>query len=410
MRNRPDQSILIAQEPAVAARFFNIYIKAFIAALGYDPTHLDTEGGILGVVSAYYGCVEAQGRGTLHCHMMIWVEGGLNPNEIKERALENGGNVDFQQRLMAFLEDTICNSLPPEGDPNLATPLSQYHPCATRGPPPSVAPEDKEAANTHDFHCLAKSCQYHVHTRTCYKYWKGPGYEKECRFDLDESNTRPVSVFDPVTGVFELRCLEGLVNSFNETMLETLRCNMDIKFISSGTAAKAVMYYITNYITKSQLQAHVAYAALELAATKLGGFDPDVDEFSNRARRLLQKCAHAMTAQQELSGQQVASYIMGFEDHFTSHKYVNVYWPSFEGFINAERPSPECYKSRHVVPESEIDPPVESEHPEGHAMIEDLVEEFVEDPGAADDVTLSVGKDGKFVASANQTADYQQRG
>ncbi|KAJ7453711.1 hypothetical protein B0H11DRAFT_1741004, partial [Mycena galericulata] len=86
------------------------------------------------------------------------------------------------------------------------------------------------------------------------------------------------------------------------------------------------MYYITDYITKSQLQAHVAYAALELAATKLGDFNPEEDEFSTRARRLLQKCAYAMTAQQELSGQQVVSYIMGFEDHFTSHKYVNVYW------------------------------------------------------------------------------------
>lgn len=31
-------------------------------------------------VKAYYGCVEAQGGGTLHCHMLVWVEGGLNPD------------------------------------------------------------------------------------------------------------------------------------------------------------------------------------------------------------------------------------------------------------------------------------------------------------------------------------------
>ncbi|KAJ7131266.1 hypothetical protein C8R44DRAFT_613349, partial [Mycena epipterygia] len=334
---------LIAENPAVAARFFNIYIKAFIAALGYDPDHMDTEGGILGVVNAYYGCVEAQGRGTLHCHMVVWIEGGLNPNEIKAKALANGGDLAFQQRLMAFLEDTISTSLPPDAQSDVENPFSNFHPCATRGPPPSVKREDLADARARDFHKLASCCQSHVHTSTCYKYWKGPGYEKDCRFDMDDSNSRPISVFDPETGEFELRNLDGLVNNFNATMLESIRCNMDIKFISSGPAAKAILYYITDYITKSQLQTHVAYAALELAATKLGDFDPEADEFSTRARRLLQKCAHAMIAQQEMSGQQVASYIMGFEDHFTSHKYANLYWPSLEALINKERPSPECY-------------------------------------------------------------------
>ncbi|KAJ7174726.1 hypothetical protein C8R46DRAFT_816152, partial [Mycena filopes] len=405
-------------------------IKAFIAALGYDPKQMDTDGGILGVVNAYYGCVEAQGRGTLHCHMLIWVEGRLNPTEIKARAMKDGGDIGFQHRLMTFLEDTISNSVPPEAEPGLEFPLSRYHPCATRGPPPSTAPADVKKAQENDLHRLSHLCQFHVHTGTCYKYWKGPGYAKECRFDLDESNVQPVSVFDPVTGEFELRRLDGLVNNFNTTMMESLRCNMDIKFISSGLAAKAVMHYITDYITKSQLQAHVAYAALELAATKLGDFDPEEDEFSTRARRLLQKCAYSMVAQQELSGQQVVSYIMGFEDHFTSHKYSKLYWPTLEGFINSERPSPECYKSVSTVPDSvpgsapvplpvlEVDGDADSDSgsdsdeeeatPREHDMLEDL-EPTIENT-AVDDVTLSVGPNGKFKATANQSADYQHRG
>jgi hypothetical protein len=341
-----DQSILIAQNPAVAAEFFNVFIKAFIAAiLGYDPKQLNTEGGILGVVNAYYGTVEAQGRGSLHCHMVVWVEGGLNPNEIKAKALECGGNLGFQKRLMEFLEDTISTAIPPDPRPDLKVPLDKFHPCSTRGPAGGIPPEDLEYAREKDLHNLVEKCQFHVHTRTCYKYWKGPGYAKECRFDLDESNVRPISQFDPETGEFELRCLDGLVNNFNTTMLEAIRCNMDIKFISSGPAAKAVMYYITDYITKSQLQAHVAYAALELAVTRLGEYDPEEDDFAMRARRLLQKCAHSMIAQQEMSGHQVVSYLMDFEDHFTSHKFSNLYWPSLERFLDNERPSPECYKT-----------------------------------------------------------------
>ncbi|KAJ7917817.1 hypothetical protein B0H13DRAFT_1608051, partial [Mycena leptocephala] len=45
-----------------------------------------------------------------------------------------------------------------------------------------------------------------------------------------------------------------------------------------------------------------------------------------------------MISQQELSAQQVASYLMGFEDHFTSHSYRNFYWTAFEAFINKELP------------------------------------------------------------------------
>ncbi|KAJ7504078.1 hypothetical protein B0H11DRAFT_1710402, partial [Mycena galericulata] len=113
-------------------------------------------------------------------------------------------------------------------------------------------------------------------------------------------------------------------------MLEAIRNNMDIKFIGSGPAAKAILYYITDYITKTQLQAHVAYAALELAVGRLGEYDPDTDERTNRAKRLLQKCANSMIAKQELSAQQVVSYLMDFGDHYTSHKFDNLYWTGFE--------------------------------------------------------------------------------
>ncbi|KAJ7748830.1 hypothetical protein DFH07DRAFT_694802, partial [Mycena maculata] len=319
-------------------------MKAFISTiLGYDPKQDDIDGGILGVVKAYYGCVEAQGRGTLHCHMLIWLEGGLNPNQIKAKALKDGGDIAFQKRLMDFLDDTISNSIPPDPDPSFDTELGKFDPCATRGPTPADQSPNATLARGKDLHRLVKRCQSHTHHPTCFKYWRGPPEPKECRFDLDETNVVPVSMFDLDTGELTLRCLDGLVNNFNETMLEAIRNNMDIKFIGSGPAAKAVMYYITDYITKTQLQAHVAYAALELAVGRLGEYDPDTDERTVRAKRLLQKCANSMIAKQELSSQQVVSYLMDFEDHFTSHKFNNLYWTGFESFINEEDPSPECY-------------------------------------------------------------------
>ena len=179
--------------------------------------------------------------------------------------------------------------------------------------------------------------------KTCFKYWRGPPEPKSCRFDLHEDNFRPESSFDPETGELCLRCLDGLVHNFNSTMIEAIRCNMDIKFIGSGAPAKGILYYITDYITKSQLKTHIAFSMLELAVKKLGQFNPLHDDLTVRAQKMLQKCAYAMISQQELSGQQVASYLMDFEDHFTSRSYRNLYWTAFDGFINRQFPSPECY-------------------------------------------------------------------
>ena len=125
-----DQAILVACNPALAARFFNIYMKAFVSSiLGYDPKHQNLEGGILGQVKGYYGCVEAQGCGTLHCHMMVWVEGGLNPNKIRDRVIKEN-DTEFAACLIQFLDDTISNKIPDDPGPDIEVTLTNYHLCS----------------------------------------------------------------------------------------------------------------------------------------------------------------------------------------------------------------------------------------------------------------------------------------
>ncbi|KAL1659068.1 hypothetical protein GGF50DRAFT_131315 [Schizophyllum commune] len=396
-------------------------MKAFISCLlKYDPTHRDLEGGVFGLVKAYYGCVEAQGRGTLHCHMLVWLEGGLNPNEIRKRVMEDD---DFRTNLVAFLEDTISNAVPPDPDPELKVASSTAHPCSVRGVELTLPKDERSRARQKDMHHLVKQCQSHSHSKTCFKYWKGPPEPKVCRFNLDESNVRPTTVVDPETGEICLRCLDGLVNNFNATILEAIRCNMDVQFIGSGASAKAILYYITNYITKTQLKAHVAYAALELAVKKLGQFNPDEDEKEIRAKKMLQKCAYALISHQELSAQQVASYLLDFEDHFTSDKYINLYWTPFETFINRADPSPECYSTTADIPSKQQSEFTERTVKDTHEADEaDMLEE--EDDSCEpdldakheevqcedDEVVISVNRNGTLQPSSNQVVDYCARG
>jgi hypothetical protein len=420
-----EQSVLIAKNPAVAAKFFDTYMKAFISTiLAYDPMHQNLEGGILGVVKAYYGCVEAQGRGTLHCHMLIWVEGGLNPNEIKQRVLGTDEDAQtFSRRLLAFLDDTISNSIPPDPDPYLHVPSSEHHPCSVRGlnidDIQKMDIQTLKTARNKDVHNVVKQCQSHSHSATCYKYWKGPPDPKECRFDLDEKNICPESYIDSENGELHLRCLDGLVNNFNTTIIEAIRCNMDIKFIGSGPSAKAVLYYITDYISKSQLKSHVAFAALELAVRKLDNQDDVEDDLTVRAKKLLQKCAYAMISHQELSAQQVCSYLMEYGDHYTSHEFKNLYWTAFEKFINDEDPSPECYNSSNSENHSVSDVNImhEDDNMENNAdsisgesdLSNNIDENSITNDVNNDEIAIKVNHLGELIARTSQIVDYQQR-
>jgi hypothetical protein len=244
-------------KPSGGGEIFNVYLKAFLrVVLGYDETRLNTEEGVLGVVKAHYGCVEAQGRGSLHCHMLIWIEGALNQNDIRDKVMKDEG---WGKKLLEYLDDMITNVVPADPIPDVSTPWDERDPCTLRGV--DLGLEDVQtrfALRMKDISRLAERVQRHRHSHTCYKHYKA-GEARTCRFDLKEENFRAESCINQETGLICLRCLDGLVNNFNMTILEAVRCNMDIQFIGSGESAKAMIYYITDYITKSQLKTHVAY-------------------------------------------------------------------------------------------------------------------------------------------------------
>ena len=149
--------------------------------------------------------------------MLIWVEGGLNSDEIKRRIIDNG-DVEFRDRLLAFLDDCISNGLIDDSDPQRTFSFLDHHPCSIRGVPCDLPDDLKSIARAKDLRNLINSCQRHKHTSTCFKYWKGPPDPKECRFDLDESHHHAVSnsvytvvfIHDIITIVLSARCMKSL--------------------------------------------------------------------------------------------------------------------------------------------------------------------------------------------------------
>jgi len=183
---------------------------------------------------------------------------------------------------------------------------------------------------------------------------------------------------------------DGMVNNFNSTMLKAIHCNMDIKFIGLGGLAKAALYYITDYISKAQLKAHVAFAMLETTMRKMDNYTVADDDIAAKAKKLLMKCANGLISLQELSAPQVASYILGLEDHFTSHKYQHLFWMSFEAFLNRECPDSDG------LPDLDDLNPSNSEHePATGATSIDK-----------DLLSVTVNEEGELISCDDQLADY----
>ncbi|KAJ3548530.1 hypothetical protein NM688_g5285 [Phlebia brevispora] len=201
---------------------------------------------------------------------------------------------------------------------------------------------------------------------------------------------------------------------------------MDIKFIGSGEAAKAILYYITNYITKSQMKAHVAYAALELAINRLAASEIDDDEETLHAKKMLQKCAFALLTHQEMSAPQVALYLLGYEERYPSHEFRNLYWMSFETYINNIEASPECYPmhDEELSDDDDENASMQNNETEGdsatHADDEEAdsdmdpmevnehEEDTISDP-VNEEVIISFDEEEGVVMKADQVSDYIYR-
>ena len=62
-----------AENPVALAEFFHIIVNCILQKLfGWDRA---SKKGIFGIISAYYGMVETQNRGTLHIHLLLWLPG-----------------------------------------------------------------------------------------------------------------------------------------------------------------------------------------------------------------------------------------------------------------------------------------------------------------------------------------------
>lgn len=100
----PERARAIAEDPYAAALFFTFIIKAVLIHLfGISSTgahRVQATPGIYGRLSAYFGTVESQGRGTLHLHMLLWIDGAPDPDTMNTLLQDS----NFRERVVSYIE------------------------------------------------------------------------------------------------------------------------------------------------------------------------------------------------------------------------------------------------------------------------------------------------------------------
>ncbi|KAF9563130.1 hypothetical protein CPC08DRAFT_633237, partial [Agrocybe pediades] len=255
----------------------------------------EQEDGLYGKTSAYYGTVEQQGRLTLHLHMMLWIEGALSPQEIRDRIMS--GDSAFQKSLVDYLEgvhtgdffngtmDDVRKKQPSKRDPTQTMPSRPASKCAMShaGEQPcntctkynTWMKEYKETvddlvirSNVHVCRASRESKLNKKKQRDHSPIGKAARYgQKGClnkegictaRFPRD---VRDETVVDEKDGHIHLKKLESMINTFTPALTYVTRCNTDVSSLLSGTSIKAIISYVTDYVTKPALKTYQVFSS-----------------------------------------------------------------------------------------------------------------------------------------------------
>ncbi|KAF9524890.1 hypothetical protein CPB83DRAFT_748463, partial [Crepidotus variabilis] len=295
--------------------------------------------GLYGRCKAYFGTVEAQGKETLHLHLLLWLEGHLSPQDLRDKI---STSEFYKKKVLKWLESIIMTGFPSSNSEHLiyADRMTRVRHTDMGNPHPGTLMSPLILQFTHTFWTefqedvtsLLYKYNWHEHQATCWKYLKR-GQEKKdanCRLRMD-GVTRSVSDVDPQTYAIQLRRLHPWLASYTDVVTFLLRCNMEIKFVGSGEAAKVFLYYVTDYITKPSLPVHAGMAALSYALKKLS--EKAESGTISSAVSAVMTAVNSMMGRQEISHPQVMSYLIGGGDHYTSESFVTLQWGSILRFV-----------------------------------------------------------------------------
>ncbi|EIW61750.1 uncharacterized protein TRAVEDRAFT_103819, partial [Trametes versicolor FP-101664 SS1] len=217
---------------------------------------------------------------------LLWIQGSLSPQDIRDRVLSdesfrnelilwleqcqqgeytNGTQSDVAQRVRErrHIETDIAADMEDAPDKE-ATEKEFRDPCTVL---PAVPPADRSTASQSrwwkdlceevDDIVYLSNRHDHKHRRGCLR-----GNPPYCKARFPRQMEAETTV-DLETGALKFKKLEEWINTFNIILSFVLRGNTDVTSLLSGTQVRAVVAYITDYITKTPLKTYSVFEAVK---------------------------------------------------------------------------------------------------------------------------------------------------
>jgi hypothetical protein len=162
---------------------------------------------------------------------------------------------------------------------------------------------------------------------------------------------------DPEDGYINIKKLEPMLNTVTPDLTCLLRCNTDVTSLLSGTSIKAVVAYVSDYITKSSLKIYHMFdsvnSVLKRQTVELGG----APNHKNNYRKMLMQMVNSLTSKLQIGSPMASLYLLKNPDHYTNYKFKPFWWKSYVGAVRNgwdadERP---VYPDQALSGEGDVD-------------------------------------------------------
>ncbi|KAF8837500.1 hypothetical protein BDN67DRAFT_909119 [Paxillus ammoniavirescens] len=249
--------------------------------------------------------------------MLLWIASALSPLEIREHILNP--TLPFQTEMVQYLESSHIGEFLTGSLDDVRILINKFkidetyvRPTETMAePPPLFCNKHSKGTNENCLLCntwiewfarfkstvddLLFRCSIHHCSRT--------------RFPRE---TYPSTFVDTHTGALLMKKGEPIINIVTDIITYIFHCNTDVTSLLSGTAIKAVVAYVTDYITKSSLCTYTIFdtvrSVIDQNSELLGGNA----ECQEKTRKIMTQIVNSLTAKQGIGAPMACLYLLGF--------------------------------------------------------------------------------------------------
>ncbi|KIK70316.1 hypothetical protein GYMLUDRAFT_135045, partial [Collybiopsis luxurians FD-317 M1] len=214
--------------------------------------------------------------------LLLWLKGNISPQEMRDCILDPESG--WSTKVIQYLESIHCGEYNngSQNDINQMIKSASLHPNYQNLTETMPIPPPPLCGKHQSLQALPEECE----SCKTYRTWR-QNYEFTVDNLISKSNFHTCdynkwgkckahflwplfkeTVVDLNSGAIFMCKGEPWLNMFTHVLTYILRCNTDITNLSFGTAIKATVLYISDYITKASLKTHVVFSCISSVFTK----------------------------------------------------------------------------------------------------------------------------------------------